>query len=69
MMAQLLKKSPDIARVIKSRLVTLDTLSYLKDGHLLEVVIGMERDNLLDFLSATRDEIRDLILYKAQVVG
>ena len=65
MMASLLKKSPDIARVIKSRLVTLDTLTYLKDGHLLEVVIGMERDNLLDFLSATRDDIRDLILYKA----
>ena len=65
MMKSLHKKSPDIARVIKSRLVTLDTLPFLKDGHLLEVVIGLDRDILLDFLSSTKDEIRELILYKA----
>ena len=65
MMNSLHKKSPDIARVIKSRLITMDTLPYLKDGHLLEVVIGLERDSLLDFLSSTRQDVRDLILNKA----
>ena len=65
MMNSLHKKSPDIARVIKSRLITMDTLPYLKDGHLLEVVIGLERDSLLDFLSSTRQDVRDLVLNKA----
>ena len=67
MMSSLRKKSPDVARVIKSRLITMDTLPYLKDGHLLEVVIGLERDILLDFLSSTRQEVRDLVLNKAPV--
>jgi hypothetical protein len=37
----------------------------LKDGHLLEVILGMERGDLLAFLVGCPDHIRELLLRKA----
>ena len=65
LMQNLMATNIEAARAIKLKLVTLDILPYLKDGHLLEIVMGLERDDLLTFLSGTRDNIRALILGKA----
>lgn len=64
LMRDLARTNPDAARGIKLKLVTIETLSYLKDGHLLELVLGMDRQNLLVFLAGTREHIRDLFLQK-----
>jgi flagellar motor switch protein FliG len=65
LMQNLVQTNPDAARGIKIRLVTIEIMPYLKDGHLLEIILGMERDDLLAFLVGTREHIRALILSKA----
>ncbi len=65
LMADLVKSNPDSARAIKLKLVTVHMLPYLKDGHLLELVMGLERDDLLTFLAGSSDQIRELLLAKA----
>ena|GEM_PF-2524343 len=65
LMYNLVKNNPETARSIKQKLVTVEMLSFLKDGHLLELTMGMERQDLLTFLMGTKDHIRDLLLSKA----
>jgi flagellar motor switch protein FliG len=65
LMRNLLETNPEAARGIKLKLVTVEVMPYLKDGHLLELVLGMEREDLLTFLSGTREHIRALLLAKA----
>lgn len=65
LMADLVKSNPDSARAIKLKLVTVDMLPYIKDGHLLEIVMGLEREDLLTFLAGSPDHIRELLLTKA----
>ncbi|MCX6119398.1 MAG: hypothetical protein NT027_17815 [Proteobacteria bacterium] len=65
LMADLVRTNPESARAIKLKLVTVEMLPYLKDGHLLELVMGLERSDLLAFLVGTADHIRDLLLGKA----
>ncbi len=65
LMADLVRTNPDAARGIKLKLVTIEMLPYLKDGHLLEIVMGLERESLLAFLVGTPDHIRNLLLSKA----
>ena len=65
LMRDLAKTNPDAARGVKLKLVTVETLPYLKDGHLLELVLGLDRQSLLVFLAGTREHIRDLFLQKA----
>lgn len=65
LMATLQRNNPDTARGIKLKLVTIQMMPYLKDGHLLELILGMERDDLLAFLMGTEDKIRNLLLSKA----
>jgi flagellar motor switch protein FliG len=65
LMADLVRSNPAAARAIKLKLVTVEMLPYLKDGHLLELVMGLEREDLLAFLVGTPDHIRDLLLSKA----
>ena len=65
LMSTLQQNNPETARSIKMKLVTINMLPYLKDGHLLELVLGMDREDLLGFLSSTDEMIRDLILRKA----
>jgi flagellar motor switch protein FliG len=65
LMRNLLETNPEAARGIKLKLVTVEVMPYLKDGHLLELVLGMDREDLLSFLSGTREHIRALLLAKA----
>lgn len=65
LMQNLVESNPEGARGIKVRLVTIEILPYLKDGHLLELVLGMERSEVVSFLAGTREHIRSLILSKA----
>lgn len=65
LMRNLSETNPDAARAIKLKLVTVEVIPYLKDGHLLEIMMGLERDDVKMFLAGTRDHIRSLILSKA----
>jgi flagellar motor switch protein FliG len=65
LMADLVKTNPEAARAIKLKLVTVEMLPYIKDGHLLEIVMGLEREDLLSFLVGAPDHVRDLLLAKA----
>lgn len=65
LMADLVKTNPDAARLIKLKLVTVEMLPYIRDGHLLEIVMGLERPELLTFLVGAPEHIRDLLLGKA----
>jgi flagellar motor switch protein FliG len=57
--------SPEVARAIKSRLVTLDTLRHLRDGQLLEVVLSLRHDELLQFLKNAPAEVKATIMSKS----
>ena len=65
LMADLVKTNPEAARAIKLKLITVEMLPYIKDGHLLEIVMGLEREDLLAFLVGAPDYIRELLLAKA----
>ncbi len=65
LMANLMRTNPDTARGVKAKLITIETLNFLKDGLLIEVVLGMQRAELLTFLRGTRQHICNLLLNKA----
>lgn len=65
LMMTLQKQNPDTARSLKMKLVTVEMMPILKDGHLLELILGMDRRDLLVFLAGTGEHIRDLLLRKA----
>lgn len=57
--------NPDSARTVKSKLVSIDTLRYLRDGQLLEVVLSLKHDELLHFLKGAPDETRAAVFAKS----
>jgi flagellar motor switch protein FliG len=57
--------NPDSARAIKGKLVCLDTLRFLRDGQLLEVVLSLRHDELLQFLKGAPGAIRSAIFAKS----
>ena len=57
--------NPESARVIKSKLVSLDTLKFLRDGQLLEVVLSLRHDELLQFLKAAPGDIKQAVFSKS----
>ncbi|OFZ22802.1 MAG: hypothetical protein A2X94_11905 [Bdellovibrionales bacterium GWB1_55_8] len=57
--------NPESARTIKSKLVSIDTLRYLRDGQLLEVILSLKHDELLQFLKGATDAVRMTIFSKA----
>ncbi len=65
LMKNLSDNNAEAARTLKLKLVTIEILPYLKDGHLLEIVFAMDRSDLLIFLLGCPDHIRHLILSKA----
>jgi len=65
LMRDLVRTNSEAARGIKLKLVTIEIMPLLKDGHLLELVLGMEREDLLLFLAGTREHIRELLVTKA----
>ncbi len=55
----------ELARQVRSRLVSIETLGYLSDGLLLEVFLSMEPQQMVVFLAGVREHIRQMILQKA----
>ncbi|MCC7441348.1 MAG: hypothetical protein IT285_06935 [Bdellovibrionales bacterium] len=56
--------NPDSAHSVKNKLISLETLRYLRDQHLLEVVLSLRHDELLQFLKGTTAEIRQMVFSK-----
>ncbi len=65
LMANLKATNQDAARAIKLKLVTVEIVPYLKDGHMVEIMLGLDRADVKMFLAGTREHIRNLILSKA----
>lgn len=65
LMKTLQVNNQETARSLKMKLVTIEILPFLKDGHMLEVMLGMERESLLTFLASCPNHIRDLLIRKA----
>lgn len=57
--------NPDSARQVLSKIVSLDTLLYLRDSQLLEIVLGLKHDELLRFLKGAPQHIRNAVLDKS----
>ena len=57
--------NPESARTVKNKLVSIDTLCFLRDGQLLEVVLSLKHDELLQFLKGAAQEVRTAIFSKS----
>ena len=57
--------SPDSARALKGKLVSVDTLKHLRDGQLLEVILSLRHDELLQFLKGASEDVRGAIFAKS----
>ncbi len=64
-MSMLNTKNPDSAHAVKSKLVSVDTLAYLRDNHLLEVVLGLKHEELIRFLKGSTEHVRNAIFAKS----
>jgi len=56
---------PESARSIKSKLVSMETIRFLRENHMLDVLLGIKHDELLHFLHGVPDEVRRHVLAKA----
>ncbi len=56
--------NPESARTVKGKLVSIETLKYLRDQQLLEVILSLKHDELIQFLKGTPEEIRYVIFSK-----
>lgn len=63
-MKNLEMNNPDSARVVKHKLVSIDTLAFIPDGQLLEVILSLRHEELLQFLKGCRSDIRQSIFSK-----
>lgn len=57
--------SPDSARIVRSKLVSINTLRYLKDSQLLDLVLSIKHDELLTFLKSGDEQIKQTIYSKS----
>ncbi len=57
--------NPEAGRHVKAKLVSVDTLRYLRDGQLLEVVLSLRHDELLQFLKGAPEGIRMAVFSKS----
>ena len=57
--------APESARTVKAKLVSIDTLRFLRDGQLLEVVLSLRHDELLQFLKGAPSEIKNVVFVKS----
>jgi flagellar motor switch protein FliG len=64
LMAELDATNPEAARMVRSSLVTPETLQFIRDGLLIEVFLGLEPQTLGTFLAGCADHLRNLILSK-----
>ncbi len=56
---------PESVRTIKSKLVSIDTLRFLREGQMLEILLAIKHDELLHFLGGASHEIRSHVFAKA----
>ncbi len=57
--------SPDSVRTIKSKLVSVETLKYLRDGQMLEVILNLKHEELLQFLKGAPPSIMETVFAKS----
>jgi len=57
--------NPESARNVRSKLVSLDTLQFLRDNQLLEVILSLKHDELLIFLKGSPSEVKSVIFAKS----
>ncbi|MEK7690254.1 MAG: FliG C-terminal domain-containing protein, partial [Bdellovibrionota bacterium] len=57
--------SPDSARLVKNKLVSIDTLRHLRDNQLLEIVLSLKHEELLQFLKGSARDIKEAIYQKS----
>ncbi|MEY4065542.1 MAG: hypothetical protein RIR26_1750 [Pseudomonadota bacterium] len=65
MMQDLDITNPELARQVRARLVSVETLGYLSDGLLLEIFLSMDPQVMVVFLAGVRPNVRNMILSKA----
>lgn len=64
LMTELDATNPEAARMVRSSLVTPETLQFIRDGLLIEVFLSLEAQTLATFLAGCADHLRSLILSK-----
>lgn len=57
--------NPESARTVKSKLISIETLKFLRDGQLLEIILSLKHEELIQFLQGSTDEIKSAIFTKA----
>lgn len=57
--------NPESARTVKSKLISIETLKFLRDGQLLEIILSLKHEELIQFLQGATDEIKSAIFTKA----
>src|SRR5690606_3062673 len=57
LMHNLAQTNAEAARGLKMKLITIETLQFLKDGHLLDIVLNIDREELLAFMKAAPEHI------------
>ncbi len=61
---ELQQSSPENAQMVKNKLLSIETLKYLRDGQLKEVVLSLKHDEIAQFLSGTSPEMSELLFKK-----
>jgi flagellar motor switch protein FliG len=57
--------NPESARNLKHKLVSVDTLRYMRDAQLLDIVLNLKHEELIIFLKGCPKNIRDTIFAKS----
>lgn len=65
LLLDLQSSNSDAARAIKMKLVSIQMLAYLKDGHLLEIFLGLSQEDMTVFLAGCPEHIQRLIMSRA----
>ncbi|MBC7396050.1 MAG: hypothetical protein H7333_01290, partial [Bdellovibrionales bacterium] len=55
----------DALQNLKSKLVSIETLRFIKDQQLIDVITNVKHDELIQFLKGCGDEVRNAVLSKA----
>lgn len=55
-------QNSDSARIVKGRLVSVDTLRYMPDGGVMELINSLKHEELLTFLAGSNDLVADTVL-------
>ncbi len=63
-LTQLMTASADILQGLKGKLVSVETLRFVKDSQLVEVVTGVKHEELIQFLQGCSPEVREAVLSK-----